>query len=67
MIGSIEGVVVEITQSNTVRIRLPRDYESVPAGIKVNPDGIIEVGLATLNLPKLSNLYEKILQFAEQQ
>lgn len=61
LIGSLEGIVVEITESNTVRIRLSRDHGSVPEGIQVNPEGIIEVGFATLNLP-IDEKYHQALE-----
>lgn len=61
LIGSLEGIVVEITERNTVRIRLPHDHESIPEGIQVNPEEIIEVDFATLNLP-IDEKYHQALE-----
>lgn len=61
VVGSIEGVVVEVTKDNTLKIRMPRRDEETPGGLQVNPEGLMEVGFSTLNLP-INEKYHKALE-----
>lgn len=50
-IGAINGYVVEVTNDNRLKIRVPREGDLVQEGVQLNPEGLIEVALAAVQLP----------------
>lgn len=45
------GNVVEVTDDNVIRVRVPRKGDYIEEGLKLNADGIVEVSLAAVQIP----------------
>lgn len=50
-IGAINGYVVEVTDDNRLKIRVPREGDLIQEGVQLNQEGFIEVALAAVQLP----------------
>lgn len=50
-VAKINGYVVEITEDNIIRIKVPKRGELIQKGWVVNEEGIVKVALASVKLP----------------
>lgn len=48
---SFNGHVLEVTENNTLRVKVPKRGDLTEKGLNVNEEGIIEVALASVSIP----------------
>lgn len=48
---TFNGYAVEVTEDNTLKIRVPKAGELIEDGLNINADGIVEVALSSIQLP----------------
>ncbi|MEB2280194.1 thermonuclease family protein [Lysinibacillus xylanilyticus] len=50
-IATYNGYVIEVTEDNMIRIKVPKRGDKIQKGLAVHEDGIIKVALASVKLP----------------
>lgn len=50
-VATFNGYVIEVTEDNVIRIKVPRKGDLIEKGFVVNKEGVIEVALASIQLP----------------
>lgn len=48
---TLNGIVVEVTDDNIIRIKVPKRGDLIEKGLHVNEEGIIDVALASISIP----------------
>ena len=54
VLATVNGNVLEVTEDNVIRVKVARPDQEIEKGLKLNPDGIMEISLAYINLPNLT-------------
>lgn len=50
-VATLNGYVIEVTEDNIIKIKVPKRGEMIQKGLKINEEGIVNVALASVKLP----------------
>ncbi|PIJ98148.1 thermonuclease family protein [Lysinibacillus sphaericus] len=50
-VATLNGYVIEVTEDNIIKIKVPKRGEMIQKGLKINEEGIFNVALASVKLP----------------
>lgn len=50
-VATLNGYVVEVTEDNIIRIKVPKRGEMIQKGFQINDEGIVKVALASVQIP----------------